>query len=153
MPEGGDAALSAAPDAVGPAAALTSSPAAPEGWVRIDVADTGVGMDDAVRARLFEPFFSTKPRGKGTGLGLYTVYQVVGAYGGTVEVESRVGRREPGSASSCRPRRPRRVAATARADASGAAGARCPSARVLLVEDEEPVRDVACRVLREHGHS
>jgi two-component system cell cycle sensor histidine kinase/response regulator CckA len=60
--------------------------------VRIVVRDTGVGMDERVRAQLFKPFFTTKTSDKGTGLGLYTVDRIITRLGGAVRVESRVGR-------------------------------------------------------------
>ncbi len=152
MPDGGTLTLSAELDAAGPSTPTPAAAASKAPFLRIDVQDTGVGMDDAVRARLFEPFFSTKPRGKGTGLGLYTVYQVLGAYDGSVEVESRIGHgtrfrlflpSSSGPTSASAVRAP--LATLARVP-------RGPSARVLLVEDEGPVRDVAERVLTEHGH-
>jgi signal transduction histidine kinase len=59
--------------------------------VALTVADTGIGMDEATRTRIFEPFFSTKPEGAGTGLGLATAYGAVTAWGGTIDVESDVG--------------------------------------------------------------
>jgi signal transduction histidine kinase len=59
--------------------------------VALSVADTGTGMDEATRARIFEPFFSTKPEGVGTGLGLATAYGAVTAWGGTIGVESEPG--------------------------------------------------------------
>jgi signal transduction histidine kinase/CheY-like chemotaxis protein len=59
--------------------------------VAISVTDTGVGMDEATRARIFEPFYTTKDQGKGTGLGLSTVYGIVGQSGGSIRVASRVG--------------------------------------------------------------
>jgi signal transduction histidine kinase len=59
--------------------------------VALTVADTGVGMDEATKARIFEPFFSTKPEGAGTGLGLATAYGAVTAWGGTIDVESEPG--------------------------------------------------------------
>jgi signal transduction histidine kinase len=61
------------------------------GRVEVAVRDSGAGMDEATRQRLFEPFFSTKGRG-GLGLGLSVVYGIVKAHGGTIEVESVLGR-------------------------------------------------------------
>lgn len=60
-------------------------------YVRIDVQDTGIGMEKQVMNRIFEPFFTTKPIGKGTGLGLSAVYGAVEAHGGFIEVDSTVG--------------------------------------------------------------
>ncbi len=61
-------------------------------WLKLTVADTGVGMDEEVASRMFEPYFSTKERSKGTGLGLATVHGIVETHGGLIKVASKPGR-------------------------------------------------------------
>jgi PAS domain S-box-containing protein len=90
MPDGGQLTISVC-RAV---AAIPDHPAgvAVEEWVRLTVADSGVGMDELTRHRLFEPFFTTKEPGYGTGLGLPVVYGIVTQLGGTIQVASAPGR-------------------------------------------------------------
>ncbi len=82
-------------DAMPDGGELRISTAASEGWVRLEVSDTGIGMDARVQARLFEPCFTTKPKGIGNGLGLASVHAIVRRHGGTVSVAS-----APGSGST-----------------------------------------------------
>jgi PAS domain S-box-containing protein len=120
----------------------------PGRYVVLSVADTGCGMDETTRAHVFEPFFTTKGPGKGTGLGLATVYGIVRQSGGRVSFESEVGRGTTfrvhlpavlGEEATLPPRAP---------EAAPEAGWET----VLLVEDEEVVRLLLARVLSEHGY-
>ncbi|MBI5625013.1 MAG: PAS domain-containing protein [Elusimicrobia bacterium] len=116
--------------------------------VLLSVTDTGTGMSADVLSHIFEPFFSTKPKDKGTGLGLATVYGIVKQSGGDIEVESSPGKGSvfkvtlPASAAECVPAQP------------PAAEAPAPLGRetLLLVEDEEAVRTVAERQLSAAGY-
>ncbi len=119
-------------------------------YVRLAVADTGIGMDAATRARIFEPFFTTKEQGKGVGLGLATVYGIVKQNGGYIWVESEPGR----GTVFCVYLPPAEVAASVRPPEAHATSDRRRRGweTVLLVEDEDAVRALAREVLRRHGY-
>jgi CheY-like chemotaxis protein len=132
----------------------------------LTVSDTGCGMSDSVKARLFEPFFTTKEVGKGTGLGLSTVYGIVTAHGGHIEVDSEPNRGTtfriylPAAAPSAEARAPsveketRDVAPPHSRGPAAVVTAVAPSTKgtILLVEDEEWVRSLARHVLQQGGY-
>jgi two-component system, cell cycle sensor histidine kinase and response regulator CckA len=150
MPRGGRLAISTR-DVVIDAARAREQPGLRAGrHVRIEVSDDGVGMEPETLGRLFEPFFSTKEKGKGTGLGLATVYGIVKQSGGHIAVES-----APGRGTTFRIWLPEvEVEAPAR-PASAPAGTDAPagSETILLVEDEEAVRGLLYEVLTENGYN
>jgi PAS domain S-box-containing protein len=120
---------------------------APGHYVSLTVSDTGAGMDAEIAARAFEPFFSTKPKGEGTGLGLAMVYGVVTQAGGTVTLSS-----EPGIGTSVVVHLP----ATGEVPREREGGLPTPRARdetVLVVEDDESVRRMTQRILERAGYS
>jgi PAS domain S-box-containing protein len=91
MPEGGRLAISTRNATVLPADAADSAPLSGN-WVVLEVSDTGTGIDEETRAQIFEPFFTTKSPGKGTGLGLATVYGIVKQNNGHIRVDSAPGK-------------------------------------------------------------
>jgi len=118
-------------------------------YVVFAVTDSGQGMDAATAARVFEPFYTTKERGVGTGLGLSTVYGIVKQSGGYVEVES-----DPGMGTSFRIYFPQ-VAAEAEAFSPKPPDERplIGSETILLVEDEEALRRVGRQMLEAYGYT
>ncbi len=117
--------------------------------VRLTVRDTGVGMDGLIKAHLFEPFFTTKGPGKGTGLGLATVYGIVTQSGGAIRVDS-----EPGQGATFTIDLPRVDApADLRGDPAIPTAAPHGSETVLLVEDEPEVRGLARDILHQQGYT
>nr|MBA3553467.1 PAS domain S-box protein [Gemmatimonadales bacterium] len=116
--------------------------------VVVSVADTGTGMDERTQARLFEPFFTTKELGRGTGLGLATVYGIVRQSGGHIRVRTQLHQGSTFSVYLPRVEGAAGGESEIGADADAAPG----TETVLVVEDEEAVRALARRVLASRGY-
>jgi CheY-like chemotaxis protein len=113
------------------------------------VADKGVGMNRDVQGKIFEPFFTTKEVGKGTGMGLATVYGIVKQHQGWVEVES-----EPGAGSVFKVFLPVANGQVSKNNGSEATFIRADDASrtIFIVEDETPLRIMASKVLQRMGY-
>ena len=120
----------------------------PGPYVMLAVSDTGAGMDAATRARVFEPFFTTREQGKGSGLGLATVYGMVKQSGGYIWVYS-----EPGHGTVFKVYLPPTAARATALPAAGDQVSAPAGETVLLVEDEDAVRALTREVLRRHGYA
>jgi PAS domain S-box-containing protein len=121
-------------------------------YVRISVGDSGHGMSPQVAARAMEPFFSTKPVGKGTGLGLAQVYGIAHQSGGTVRIESREGEgTQVHILLPHVPPAPEKSEAAAPAPASET-GAQQRFVSILVVDDDPQVRNFMVQALSELGH-
>jgi signal transduction histidine kinase/CheY-like chemotaxis protein len=149
MPKGGRLTVETRNVTVDEAFAKIRPPMLPGHYVRLSVEDTGHGMDAKTRARIFEPFFTTKELGKGTGLGLATVYGVVKQSGGCIWVES-----EPGKGARFEVYLPVVHELENRPRWEGAATASPHrSETVLIVEDEDAVRELASEFMKSAGYT
>jgi CheY-like chemotaxis protein/two-component sensor histidine kinase len=122
---------------------------APAQWVRLRVRDTGCGMPPEVQARIFEPFYTTKEVGKGTGLGLATVFGIVKQHGGLIEVESEAGR---GTTFTILLPPTDKALETKTEFITKQALKRGAGETVLLVEDEPILRELAQAILVDGGY-
>jgi len=150
MPTGGELIIRTANERLdGTTAAQISASLLPGDYVVLSVTDTGAGMDEETKAHIFEPFFTTKGPGKGTGLGLATVYGIVRQTGGGISVKS-----EPGLGSTFKIYLPL-VLAPLDYTKTVTAPVEKPDnfETILVVEDEEIVRDLVCAVLEEEGYN
>jgi two-component system cell cycle sensor histidine kinase/response regulator CckA len=156
MPNGGRLTLSTSQQTLDPVALVLNPEARPGRFVCLTVTDTGCGMDAATLAHLFEPFFTTKEIGKGTGLGLATVYGIMKQHDGWIVVESHVGVGSTftlflpdagkGPASLTRPPGPSDTQTATRQNmATG-------HATILVAEDEPVLRELVVNILEFCGY-
>lgn len=148
MPQGGSLIIGTNPVLV-TRAYVANNPEAREGhFVSLSVSDNGTGIEPDKLNQLFEPFFTTKEVGKGTGLGLATVYGIVKQHKGWIEVESQVGR-----GTTFRVYLPcAKKQATAETSTGPAQKSRGGKETILLVEDEEGVLTLARSILQSYGY-
>jgi PAS domain S-box-containing protein len=147
MPTGGKLTMAVAATEIDEVAASSSPDAHAGAYAVVCVTDTGRGIEDEIKPRLFEPFFTTKDVGKGTGLGLASVYGTVRQSDGFVTVES-----EPGQGASFRVFLPLVVDEATSICEEPVAGATDGVETILLVEDEESVRDLTKQALELNGY-
>ncbi len=152
MPDGGKLVIRTANVDERESRELGSHQIAPGEYVLIEVRDTGCGMSEEVKQKIFEPFFSTKEVGRGTGLGLSTVFGIVKQSGGYILAES-----EEGRGTIMRVYLPRYVERAGEAEIKSERRIEKPKdltgrGTVLLVEDEDAVRSFAARALGQRGY-
>jgi CheY-like chemotaxis protein len=148
MPAGGTLTFETGNVELGAGETLAQPGVEPGRFVRLLVSDTGVGMDSEVAARAFEPMFTTKASGQGTGLGLATVYTIVTQAGGLVDLTS-----DPGHGTSIEVHLPASSAGPAKATRPTRAAPAGRGESVLIAEDDMAVRRVAERILTSAGYS
>ena len=147
MPKGGQLLIETAAVEFDEAAATQHAQARPGSFVCLSVSDTGGGIPPEILLRIFEPFFTTKDAGKGTGLGLATVFGIVQQHKGWIQVYSEVGR-----GTTFRVYLPRLARASDKKAASSLAAIRGGSETILLVEDESAMRATVRTILSRRGY-
>jgi CheY-like chemotaxis protein len=149
MPSGGKLILSLASAVLDEAFTRVHPKIKPGAYLRLTVSDTGCGMDAATQARIFEPFFTTREQGKGTGLGLATVYGTIEQTGGMISVES-----EPEHGTRFHLYIPQMQEALAPlAPIPRDVGVIGGSETLLLVEDQNEIRSLLSQILASEGYT
>ncbi len=148
MPQGGVLAIETENVVMDDAYCGAHAWASPGRYVLLSVTDSGVGMDASTRSRIFEPFFTTKESGKGTGLGLATVYGIVQQHQGMLQVYSEVGK-----GSTFKVYLPSVERSAAAVGPKLLSRARGGTETILVAEDDETLRKLAVRILEEAGYT
>ena len=149
MPKGGTLRITTSPIEFGASYVQTHPEARAGVFVCLRVSDDGIGMTPAIMARIFEPFFTTKDIGKGTGLGLATVYGIVKQHLGWIEVASQVGQGSTFNVllpATTQPAQARQPGAELTVEVRGG------QETILLVEDEPVLRNMAHIILKDCGY-
>jgi PAS domain S-box-containing protein len=149
MPQGGAITITTGNSVISEPDAALIPGARPGKFIKLSVADTGVGMDTETMSHIFEPFFSTKEARSGTGLGLSVVYGIVAQHRGWIQVESRPGEGAAFSIfipASAAPPRPQHEAVVPLGALRG------NSERILLVEDQPDVMRLCAQILSDNGY-
>lgn len=120
----------------------------PGEYIVVCVTDTGTGMSEDVKSHLFEPFFTTKTEGKGTGMGLASVYASVKNHHGTISVNSEAGR-----GTEFKIYLPLGGGSALNTASPDVGSSRISRQRILIVDDESVIRDILCELLEQEGHS
>jgi CheY-like chemotaxis protein len=149
MPGGGQLIIETAAVELDELAALQSAQARPGSFVRLGVSDTGCGIRPEVLPHIFEPFFTTKDVGKGTGLGLATVFSIVQQHDGWIQVASQPGR---GTTFDIYLPRLAKDSVPAAETCAGLGGIAGGNETILLVEDDDALRGSVGRCLSQLGY-
>lgn len=147
MPSGGKIAIETANTTVDAAMARQYPSLKPGNYVRLSFSDTGIGMDAETQSHIFEPFFSTKGPGQGTGLGLSTVFAIITKAGGVISVYS-----EPGHGTTFKMFFPRHDQLTLPLEDYPAKATSGGSETILVVDDAGPLRKLTRKLLEEGGY-
>ncbi|WP_433796282.1 response regulator [Actinoplanes sp. CA-252034] len=148
MPEGGHLAICTAADTTVPDSAI-GAPPEPGRYVHLTVSDNGCGMDEEVQRRAFEPFFTTRSTGQGSGLGLATVYGAVQEASGAIAVDSAPGVGTRISVYLPAATAPAHAGTSPEPDGEARAGL---GERILVVEDDDDIRAITRRILTRAGY-
>jgi two-component system, cell cycle sensor histidine kinase and response regulator CckA len=147
MPSGGQLKVETRNVTIGEDVCRKYPHATPGDYVLLTVTDTGLGMDNVTAERIFEPFFTTKAVGKGTGLGLATVYGIVKQHGGFIYVDTELGK-----GSTFRVYLPAEAGVHEPRESSGNGQTLKGSETILLVEDDDGLRESVQEMLQSLGH-